>query len=290
MRSLYPLLLIVIFIFAAVMIFTSEANEKPEDEATAFLGLVSHNDAEAALREFGDNTCHCAPKGGYAAYLHGYEAAQEPNITFLLGKEMVLGKPRVKPLPSHGTPYIMPWDKTEDSVVYVPVSFPDEATRPYFLPIDSAFGFQISEKQLQSFSSDPGDWMKALTLRMRSSLKPGTVKPKDPKQPETELEKAAKDGLLPADLAKYIHPADAGMVKMNSGQIVPLASLEQELPRLKSCEVGMKVVRRGTFKRWTVKKIGLVNCVIVSHNKEFKIATNDRQTETEEPQSAVGKK
>jgi hypothetical protein len=269
------------------MIFSSEAGEKPQTEALTFLNKVSRNDQAGALKEFGDNTCHCAPKGGYEAYLHGYEVAQEPNITFLMGKPLVFGtQPRVKFLPENGTPYVFPWDKPEDAVVYMPVEFANPSDRPYFLPLDSAFGFQITENQLEKFKSDRQDWTKALTLRLRSSLQSDTVRPRDPKAPPTELEKAAKDGLLPAEMAKYIHPADAGTVKMATGEVVPMQQLKDSLPRLKSCEVGMKIVRRGSFRRWA-KKLGVVNCVLVSGNKEFKIATNDADTESEQQQSLV---
>lgn len=282
MRSFHVLLLGIIFVFAVVLMFGSAAEDKPAEEAVKFLTKVSQNDTEGALREFGDNTCHCAPKGGYAAYLNGYSVAQEPNITFLLGKQFSLGTPKTKPLPSNGAPYMLPWDKPEDAVVYVPIEFKDAQSRPYFLPIDSAFGYEISEADLRKFEADPKDWMKAMTLRTRSSVEPGLVEPRDPKAPETDMEKAAKDGTLPKELVRYIQPADAGSVKLADGKVVPMSHFADSLPRLKSCEVGLKVVRRGTFKRWAIKKLGVVNCVLVSDGKEIPIATGDKTTESED--------
>lgn len=284
MRSLYVLLFVAIFVFVVVGVFGSQAGDKPEDEALAFLKLISQNNTRRALGEFGDNTCHCAPKGGYAAYLDGYRAAQEPNITFLLGKPMSYGQPRVKQLPFNGERYALPWNKPEDVIVYVPVSFPDAADRPYFIPLDSAFGYETKQVDLEKFDADPADWQKGVTLRMRASLKPGVVPPLDPKAPPTELEKAAKDGLLPADMAKYVHPADAGAVVTNDGRKVPLEQFGAQLPRLKSCLVGLKIVRTGMFSRWTVKKIGVADCTLaLANGRDVTVATDKSQTENEAP-------
>ena len=259
MRSYHILLLLGIFVFGGVAIFTSQAQEDPADEGRTFLSLVSKSDVDAALQEFGDNTCHCAPKGGYSSYFR-YE--EEPTLAFLVGKNFTMGKPTVKQLPYNNEPYVLPWDKPEDVAVRVPIELPAES-RPYFLPLDTAFGYNISETQLKKFAQNPDkEWWKAFTLRLRQGLQPGFVPKPTPETKPSEADKAVKDKVLPPEMMKYLHPTDAGAITLGDQKLVPVSQFASELPRLKSIVIGMKIVRRGVLKRWAVKKIGYEDPVI----------------------------
>lgn len=269
MRS--PLLLLLpILLFVAAAIFMTKADEQPTEEAAIFLTKLRSNDVTGAMHHFGDNTCHCAPAGGYIAYLQ-YESGQDPGLAFLLGSNFDIGKMRVEKLPYNGEKYLFPWDKPEDTIVYAPIAFAQN-NRPYFLPLDMAFGYETSESQLVAYENDPSvQWAKGFTLRVRPTLEEGFIKPRDPKAPRTQLEKAAEDGVLPKEYAKYLHPKDPAAIKLANGQIKSASAVSDQLPRLQSIVVGLKMVRRGLFGRWAVQKVGVETPVIESKGKEFKL-------------------
>src|ERR1700722_7723856 len=123
-RTLPALLLLLIFGLTVLLVFRTSTALDPADTANSSLKDLAANEWRSALRRFGDNTCHCAPKGGYVAYLR-YDTANDPNLAFLLGQRFVVGKATVKALPFNGQKYGMPWDKPEDVVVQVPLTFPD---------------------------------------------------------------------------------------------------------------------------------------------------------------------
>lgn len=281
MRSLAPILLLCVFGLTAYLVFSSAASADPADEARTFLKAVRAGDRRLALSQFGDNTCHCAPKGGYVAYLR-YDLAADPNLAFLMGQKFELGQPTVTKLPFNGEKYAMPWDKPEDVVVTVPVTFPEQAGQPYFVPLDMAFGLPLDEAALNSFAQDPTrDWKRAFTLRLRPRLSPGLVVAEGPAPDKSEGQEAKlAQSLLPADLLKYQTPKDAAAVTQASGSTLPAEQIASQLPRLKSITVGLKVVRSGLLHQWTIKKLGVSDPVITSGGKEFKLA------QTAEPASA----
>jgi hypothetical protein len=271
MRNLAPLLLIAIFAACVFMVFSSGTNADPADEARKFLRLLQRDDYEAAVAEFGDNTCHCAPKGGYVAYLR-YDKAHDPNVAFLRGQQFEIGQPTTKQLPYNGEKHLFPWDKPEDVAVYVPITFKDPNSRPYFLPADMAFGYEMPQNDLEKFDSNPADgWMRAFTLRLRPKLEAGVVKPPDPNdKPEVEGElKGVDKSLIPPEVLKYQQPKDAAPVKLTDGRTVPASEMAAQLPRLKAITIGFKIVRRGTYHRWAVKKLGIENPVLDVHGHEL---------------------
>jgi hypothetical protein len=267
MRNPQLLLLIPILVFVVYFLYDTKSNEPPTEAASTFLQTLRRGDVEAALREFGDNTCHCAPEGGYVSYLQ-YEGGYDPNLSFLLGNHFYVGKMNTEKLPFNGEKYVLPWDKPEDVLVYAPLEF-GENERPYFLPIDMAYGYEMTAEQVKAFEKDPtAQWKRAFTLRLRNSLEPGTIKERDPKAKKTEMERAAADGLLPKEYVKYVHPKDAAGVK-DGAKVEPASAFAAGLPRLKSVMIGMKVVRRGILSRWAVKKAGFNKPVIVVDGKDI---------------------
>ncbi len=272
MRSFQVLLLLGIFLISAFAIFSTQAGEDPRDEARKFLSKIQSGDFDSALREFGDNTCHCAPRGGYIAYLQ-YEAAQEPNLAFLKGQSFKFGPMRVKRLPYNKEKYILPWDKPEDVAVYVPLEFDDPARSPYFLPLDMAYGYNMPESEFNKFLLNPEpDWWKGFSLRLRSSLLPGVIKPADTRKPESEADIISTRNILPAELTRYLHPADAAAVTSSLGQTIPAAAAGSKLPRLKSILIGLKIVRRGTISRWAVKKLAIDEPALLVDGKEIQLS------------------
>jgi hypothetical protein len=276
MRSPQILLLIPILLFVVYFLYDTKANEPPTEGAAKFLQTLQQNNLEGALREFGDNTCHCAPEGGYIAYLQ-YESGHDPNLAFLMGHNFTVGKTRVEKLPYNGEKYFFPWDKPEDTIVYAPILFNQEE-RPYFLPLDMAYGYEMTEEQLKEFTQNPAkDWAPGFTLRLRWSLDKGVIPPRDPKAKKTEMERAAADGLLPKELLKYLHPKDAGPVKAGS-ETKPASAFAAELPKLHSVVLGMKVVRRGLLNRWSVKKVGMERPVLAQDGKAIPLGEELKPT------------
>jgi hypothetical protein len=281
MTRLAPaLLLLAILGFGAFFAFSEMVNADPADEAKKFLRLVEAGNYRQALSEFGDNTCHCAPKGGYVAYLR-YDTANDPSLAFLLGQKFEAGKATVKKLPFNGEAYMMPWDKPEDVAVYVPITFDDPATRPYFLPMDMAFGNEMPESEVKAFESAPDkDWWRAFTLRLRSRLTADVIEKVPPPKSNLEAEQPseAPADLIPPELAKYQHPGEAANVKLSDGKTVPAQQVAGDLPRLQSAIIGFKIVRAGVWHRWAIKKLGVMEPVIVSGGKTFKLTAEDAQS------------
>lgn len=268
MRSPQVLLLLPILCFVLFAVYSTKASEEPTEAVSTFLRHLQRNDIQGALRDFGDNTCHCAPEGGYIAYLQ-YESGHDPNLAFLLGRRFELGKMRWEKLPYNGEKYAFPWDKPEDTLVFAPITFASD-DMPFFVPMDTAFGIAIPKSELTAFESDPSnDWMRAFTMRLRPTLRAGFIPPRDPAAERTQAERAAEEGTLPKEYLKYLHPKDAGDIKEPDGKLVPAAQYAAELPKLKSIVLGLKVVRRGIFQRWAVQKIGVEKPIIVSGAKEF---------------------
>jgi hypothetical protein len=281
MRRLAPaILLLAILGFGVFFAFSEMAGADPADEAKKVLQLVEAGSYRRALSEFGDNTCHCAPKGGYVAYLR-YDTANDPSLAFLLGQKCEMGKATVKKLPFNGEAYMMPWDKPEDVAVYIPITFNDPSARPFFLPMDMAFGIQMPESEVKSFAANPEkDWTRAFTLRLRPRLTPDVIEKEPPPKSNLEEEQnsQAPADLIPPELAKYQHPGEAANVKLTDGKTVPAEAVAGELPRLQSAIIGFKIVRAGVWHRWAVKKLGVMEPVIVSGGKTFKLSAEDAQS------------
>ncbi len=270
MRSIQVLILVPIIILVFVVMFVVKSDESPTEEGVGILQKLRTSDLEGAVAEFGDNTCHCAPEGGYISYLQ-YESGHDPNLAFLLGQKFDIGTPRMETLPYNGEKYFLPWDKPEDTIVFLPISFSD-ANRPLFLPQDMAFGYEMTEKQLQQFINNPSEhWMRSFTTRLRPTLSAGLVKARDPQAKKTEMEKAAEQGLLPAEFSKYLIPKDAAPVQTAPGKTEPATAFADQLPRLQSIVIALKIVRRGALSRWAVRKVGVEKPVLVSNGKQFEL-------------------
>lgn len=267
MRNIHFLLLLLVFGIAAVGVLSEMAMQNPQDEAKKFLNLVQKGDVENALLEFGDNTCHCAPKGGYTSYFQ-YESGVDPNIAFLVGQPFEMDKDIPAVQMADKQPYLFPWDKPETYALDAQVFFSEKTRAPYFLPMDTAFGEEISEAQLNQFIGDPAEGAnRAFSLRLRPKLEAGFIPPHQTTKEDLEAEKSAKEVLTP-EMAKYLYPKDAAPIKLPDGKTAPIEQFADKLPRLYSAVVRLYIVRRGQLTRWTIKKLQLHDAVLITEKGE----------------------
>lgn len=254
------------------------ASDSSEDQATLFLNKLREGDINILVPQFGENSCHCQPRGGYLAYLK-YESGERDNLAFLLGHPFTSGAYVVKPVPTimkyKGGE--MPWEKPESVEIDVPINFDKGQYSPYFLPMDMAYGYAMKDSELEPFCKDPSnDFSNNLALRLRPSLNPGLISKPAPPDPNRKPEFSADlyKEMLPAEQAKYLRPADAGQVLDAAGKPKAMADVEKELPRLKSGILRLYIGRRAEFKRWAVKKVRLKDPVFeLKDGKELALKT-----------------
>lgn len=275
-----------IFIATVVILLTTMGSEPNTDEAQLFLNKLKEADISGLTIQFGDNTCHCQPRGGYAAYLK-YQSGESENIAYLLGHKFMIGTMQSREVPTIEKVKggYMAWEAPQSTEVDVPVSFDQSQYSPYFLPKDMAYGYKMKEADLLKFCEDPTpaadaekplEFFRDITLRLRPSLEKGLVPP--PAAPDAKRKPEYMSDfymqLLSGDEAKYLRPADAGNVEKEDGKLVPAADYAQKLPRLKSGVLRIYVVRRGKMQRWSVKKMRLKDPVFaLSNGKELALKT-----------------
>jgi len=239
-----------------------------------FLRAVRNANLDEAVEMLGDNACRCPPQGGWVALLK-YELGHEPSLAFLVGHRFDIGRARTMWV-KDDTPYILPWEVPESTYVDVPLTFDPAVYSPYFVPLHLAYGQDLTVAQFQAALANlrKDDW-KAFSLRLRPSLAPGTVPPPAGEQARAEAAKSAslpagktagaKGAELAAGLlgkqALYLVPRDCASVILPDGKKLPLAQVEAQLPRLRSCTLRLRVERRGQFKPWRVSKLKFLDAI-----------------------------
>ncbi len=274
LRNLLLFAIIAGVIFIVVRTLASDAST---DEATLFLQKLQDGDASQVVPQFGENSCHCQPRGGYLAYLK-YESGEQDNLAFLLGHPFSYGEYSVKSVPtiSKYKGGDVNLEKPESVEIDAPVSF-DKGYTPYFLPMDMAYGYPIQKADLDSFCKDPSsDFAKSLALRLRPTLDAGLIPkaqaPAKDKRPEFSADLYKE--LLPAEEARYLKPTDAAAVLDADGKAKPAAEFAKDLPRLKRAILRLYIGRRGELKRWAVKKVRIKDPVFqLSDGKELALQT-----------------
>jgi hypothetical protein len=190
-----------------------------------------------------------------------------------MGRDFETGPPEVKAMKSETKNFSI-LDKPEDFEVSIPLRF--NQYRPLFLPLDMAYGYDISLEQFEQFLANPDhEAYKGLTLRMRPGLDKGTVdQPEAAKRLITRQKAAAKrkqtivksdqspqpdrpdqgqlENELFGDAARYNTPKDAGAVKLADGTMLSKEVIEARLPRLKSARLRLHMVRRDQRQPFTV--------------------------------------
>ncbi len=282
MRFVYPAIVLSVFALSMCLLIMNTVFVSPKEEAFAFLENVRDRDLTRAVKRFGGNVCRCPAKGGWGSYLI-YVSAQEPNLAFTVGRKFSMSEPKIHkvnhPKKSHAVVF---WEQPEDTVVDVPIKF-EKSDRPYFLPLKMAYGYKMTEEELNEFAKDPDhEAYKGFYLRMRPSIAKDAIQPaKGAISEEAELEFQAlikdKSRLLKKDkdaleierrqneqaaqelremfgdeAANYVEPKDAGPVVKADGTEMSQAEIEKLLPRLDSCLVRLHVVRKGQLREWTI--------------------------------------
>jgi hypothetical protein len=242
----------------------------PTDQANEFLRQLQTGSVPAVVDLFGDNTCSCPPKGGYVSYIK-YESGLEPNLAFLLGKPFdyqILDEKKIAPK-EHS---IVPFDRPENAYVDVAITFKNY--RPYFLPLDMAFGIPITESDLRKFCADPqANAARGFSLRLRPTLEPGLIGPPSlkvvrispPKQPISKQKESEEE----AAFAKYIFPKDAGSVTSASGQKLSPKEIAASLPQLSSALLRLEVARRGQMKPWQIAKFRFLKAAVTCQGRQI---------------------
>lgn len=277
MANLRNILLIGIFVLTIGVMLTTLGSEPSTEEAVFFLKKVQEADKPVVIAQFGDNTCHCQPRGGFNAFLK-FESGEDDNLAFIWGQKFQVGSMSERPIPTvekfKGSN--LPWEQPESTQVDVQLRFDKGTYSPYFLPLDMAYGHPMKEAALQEFCKNPEpEFNRAIALRLRPSLAPGLVAAavKDPhKKPEFTSDYYLT--LLPPEQAIYVKPADAADLMLQDGSTQPAAKFAEQLPRLKAATLRLEIVRRGRFQRWAVKKGSVRDPVfLLADGKELALKT-----------------
>ena len=279
--------LILFLLLAGILaiILRTLASDESTDEASLFLRKLKEGDVTTLVPQFGENACHCQPRGGYLAYLK-YESGEQDNLAFLLGRQFEHGEFSVKPVPTilkSKTSSEVPWEKPESVEIDVPIAFSKDSYSPYFLPMDMAYGHPLKKSELDAFCKDPSvDFARNMAVRLRPSLEPGLVAKAAPPDPNRKPEFSADQymELLPADQTKYVKPTDAGSVLMPDGKTLPASTFAEQLPRLKKATMRLYIGRRGDFKRWAVKKARIKDPLFEVRDEQSKEGFREVQLST----------
>ncbi len=273
MRVILPLFLIGCFLIVLFQAFRTDQPSDPRRHAFLFVKHVKDNDYAKVVEAFGGNICRCPAKLGWVSYLI-YNSGEEPNLACLMGRNFESGPVQVKAMKSDAKNYSV-LDRPEDYEVTVPLRF--DTYRPMFLPLDMAYGYDISGEQFEKFLADPDhEAWKGLTLRMRPSLAKGAVdqpeasknlvnRQKAKEKQEQIKQEQNKPGQEPGkpdqndlekelfgDAARYNTPKDAGGVKLADGTTLSQEAIAARLPRLKSARLRLHMVRRDQRQPFTV--------------------------------------
>lgn len=261
MRVILPLFFIGCFLIVLFQAFRGDQPSDPSRHALSFVKHVQNNDYEKVVAAFGGNICRCPAKLGWVSYLF-YGSGEEPNLACLMGRHFEIGALEIKAMKSD-TKNTSILDRPEDFEVSIPLRFNDY--RPLFLPLDMAYGYDISAEQFDQFLADPDhEAWKGLTLRMRPSLNKGTIdQPEAAKLLANRQKKAAKhiqsqldqndlEKELVGEAARYNTPKDAAAVKLADGTSLSEEAVAARLPRLKSARLRLHMVRRDQRQPFTV--------------------------------------
>lgn len=202
MRIFYFLFLLAVLAIVVTLLYQSNNEVDPKQTQKLFLEYVQKGDYRNTAEQFGGNKCQCPKKGGWVTYLV-YASGQEPNIAFMVGKPFDIGNATNIPLKNAKQvgKFNLPWEIPEDSVIDVPITFDEKKYMPLFLPLDMAYGNDISLEEFNAFLANPDKnknpdkdaWVR-FTLRLRPSLAQGTVtRPEASKGIEYKPESVTKE-------------------------------------------------------------------------------------------------
>lgn len=211
MRIFYFLFLLAVLAIVVCVLYQTNNEVDPKQTQKLFLEYIQKGDYKNTVEQFGGNKCRCPKKGGWVTYLV-YASAQEPNLAFLMGKPFDIGRATNIPLKNakQTGSFNLPWEIPEDSVIDVPITFDEKRYTPLFLPLDMAYGKDISLDEFNAFLANPDKsknpdkdaWVR-FTLRLRPSLAQGTVsRPETSKGIEYKPESVTREEAMAGSSSK----------------------------------------------------------------------------------------
>ncbi len=291
MRLLLPIFLLLCFAIVLFQVFAGDKPGDPTNNARKFVKHVQNGEYAKAVEAFGGNICRCPAKLGWVSYLI-YSSGEEPNLSFLVGQPFEFGPITYKKMKGEAQATTA-LDQPEDFEVDVPMHF-NRGYEPLFLPLDMAYGYEISQGQLDDFLKDPDhEAWKALTLRLRPGLAKGvtdqpeqvkilvnraeaekaktqaqTQESTKPDQQKPDQNKLEKELFYGSDVARYQTPKDAGSVRLADGSIMPETDVAAKLPHLKSALLRLHMVRKDHRQPFTVFHFVVSEPVLVVTDKD----------------------
>jgi hypothetical protein len=288
MKLANPVLILILALVILGALTLQLVSSSPQKEALAFVNALQSGNLGRVIGHFDVNICRCIAKGGWGAYLV-YKSGQEPNLAFLVGHNYQTGEPRIVPINQRPkSRFGFPWSQPEEAIVNVTLYFDPKQYSPMFLPLPLAYGMNMSQSEFEKFVRYPADSVGGgFTLRLRPGLKVGSIKADLKKVDErlrprfnfddakseinlsqtaggstTTVDTAKADSLLQAALTarplKYVVPQDAGKVYAKDGSVVPIESLEKQLPKLKSITLSLNLSHGGPLHNWTVFHLAVI--------------------------------
>lgn len=273
-------------------IYNTQVKADPGKTARVFLASIRDGNFKTAVKQFGGNACRCPAKGGWVSYLI-YASSQEPNLAFAMGHPFSYSVGEVIPIDAseEAKKGSVPWQAPEDAVCDVAIKFDEKKYMPIFLPVNMAYGKDISEEKFEEFIANPDEeaW-KGFTLRLRPSLIKGAIdRPEESLgikyKPSQKLREAGSkkktdddenyvyapiENMIRETLGEegvmYLHPRDAAAVIKDDGSKYTKAAVLKKLPKLKSVNLRLHIVRRDQLKEWTVYHFTLTEPVLLLAN------------------------
>lgn len=250
----------VVTLVAALLAVPANADAGATATAESFLRHLQRGDVEHAKGLLDDPKYRGTPRGGVDAYF-AYESGYEPNLAFLVGQRFGLGVASERTQRSDW--YLL--DGTIYATVSIPLTFLDP--RPWVLPAPIAFGHPMAFLDLVKFAVEPGRYAQNLTLRVRSGIEPGRIRPPAPRvAPPPPVGPAGAASIVarlePTDTYGSMmgqRPVDPAPVRLPSGEALTTDQLQRFLPRMATITVDVSLVRRGRLlaswgvTRWTFR-------------------------------------
>ena len=230
----------------------------PATSAREFLQALESGEPKLAVTFFGSNKCSCS--GASWEQLTVYERGFEPNVACLVGTPISVSR----------TPARVKAPDELTRIVQFKLNF--SSHKPYFLPLPSAYGWNISETDFNKFLANPSvDAWKGFSLRLRPSLEPRLIKnpkPQDPDKTATDPE-TAKNQLSP-ELLAFLRPTDPGEIVSGANHL-PMNTQASALPVLDSVEMTFKLTKAepSLFSKWSIARFYYNNPTISVNGKTF---------------------
>lgn len=130
--------------------------------------------------------------------------------------------------------------------------------------VNAAESLSLQDKQKMLVVESKGKAIPLSSIKVQKNVAPEA---KDEEEESDDsfiyanIEEAIKE-TLGDEVAMYLHPKDAGPVKLADGTDMTAIDVEKQLPRLQSAKLRLHIVRREQLRRWTVYHMGILEPVL----------------------------